>query len=74
MVVGEVLKATIEKRDQEHCAVIAMTQKKNNQRGPTVGRVEVINRINPPHPMMNRKIAAGRKLATRGELLAFILG
>jgi hypothetical protein len=53
--------------------VIAMTQrKKNNQRGPTVGRVVIVKAINPPQPMINKNIAAGRKLATRGELFDVI--
>ena len=54
--------------------VIASThRKKNNQRGPTVGKVLMMSAINPPQPMMNRKMEAGRKLATRGELFDFIL-
>jgi hypothetical protein len=54
--------------------VIARThKKKNNQRGPTVGRVETIKTIRPPQPIINRKIEAGKKLATRGEVLDFIL-
>jgi hypothetical protein len=54
--------------------VIARThKKKNNQRGPTVGRVDMMRAIKPPQPMINRNIEAGRKLATRGEGLDFIL-
>jgi len=53
--------------------VIAMTQrKKNSQRGPTVGRVVIVKAINPPQPMINRITAAGRKLATRGEVFDVI--
>jgi hypothetical protein len=53
--------------------VIAKTaRKKNNQRGPTVGKVEIVNAINPPQPMIKRIKAVGRKLATRGEVLDFI--
>jgi hypothetical protein len=54
--------------------VIAMThKKKNNQRGPTVGRVEMTKKIKPPQPMTKRNNAAGRKLATRGDVFALIL-
>jgi hypothetical protein len=54
--------------------VIASTlRKKNNQRGPTVGRVEMNKAINPPQPIIKRNIAAGRKLATRGDVFDFIL-
>jgi hypothetical protein len=54
--------------------VIARTQrKKNNQRGPTVGRVVMVRAIKPPQPKIKSKIAAGRKLATRGEVVDFIL-
>jgi len=54
--------------------VIARThKKKNNQRGPTVGSVETMRDIKPPQPMINRNIEAGRKFATRGEVLDFIL-
>jgi hypothetical protein len=54
--------------------VIAMThRKKNNQRGPTVGKVVMINAISPPQPIIKRNKAAGRKLATRGDVLDFIL-
>jgi len=53
--------------------VIAMThRKKNSQRGPTVGRVMIVKAINPPQPMINKNIAAGRKLATRGEVFDVI--
>ena len=54
--------------------VIARThKKKNNQRGPTVGKEEMIRAIKPPQPIINRKKEAGRKLATRGEVFDFIL-
>jgi hypothetical protein len=54
--------------------VIARThRKKNSQRGPTVGRVDMIKAIKPPQPRIKRIIAAGRKLATRGDVLDFIL-
>jgi hypothetical protein len=54
--------------------VIASTQrKKNNQRGPTVGRVAMIKAINPLQPVMNKKSAAGRKAETRGEVLESIV-
>jgi len=54
--------------------VIARThRKKNNQRGPTVGRLVTMRAIKPPQPMINKKMEAGRKLATRGEELDFIL-
>lgn len=33
----------------------------------------MIKRINPPQPMMNRKKAAGKKLATRGDRLDFMI-
>ena len=53
--------------------VIAKTvRKKNNQRGPTVGKVEIVKANNPPQPMIKRIKAVGRKLATRGEVLDFI--
>jgi len=53
--------------------VIAKTvRKKNNQRGPTVGIVEIVKAINPPQPMIKRIKAVGRKLATRGEESDFI--
>jgi hypothetical protein len=54
--------------------VIARThRKKNSQRGPTVGREVIKRATRPPQPMINRKMEAGRKLATRGEELDFIL-
>jgi hypothetical protein len=54
--------------------VIARThKKKNSQRGPTVGRDVIMRTIKPPQPIINRKIEAGRKFATRGEVVDFIL-
>jgi hypothetical protein len=53
--------------------IARMHRKKNNQRGPTVGRVEMVKAISPPQPTIKRNKAAGRKLATRGEVLDFIL-
>jgi len=46
-------------------------KKKNNHRGPTVGIVVIVKAINPPQPMIKRIKAAGRKFATRGEVLDF---
>jgi hypothetical protein len=53
--------------------VIAMMQKKkNNQRGPTVGKVVTMRKIKPPQPMIKRNMAVGRKLATRGDEFVLI--
>ncbi len=48
-------------------------RKKNSQRGPTVGSVEMTRAIKPPQPVMKSKIEAGKKLATRGEELVLII-
>ncbi len=54
--------------------VMAKThRKKKSQRGPTVGRVVMIKVAKPPQPIMNNKMEAGRKLATRGDEFASIL-
>jgi len=54
--------------------VIARThRKKKSQRGPTVGKVLIIKAVNPPQPIINKKMEAGRKFATRGDVFDFIV-